>query len=155
MLDPGARRGHRRIEVRDECGTAAVEFAIVTPLLFLLVFGIIDFGFGFHAWDGAHKAAREGARVGAVIPDVAVIEAKVRGTSDFLDQGTLDVTIQCASEGSSAFGACDAGPFWEEGDVVRVTVVYDHSFVTPLPRLVGLGDTLSVQGISEARFEGR
>lgn len=132
-----------------------MEFALVAPLLFLLVFGIIDFGFGFHAWDAAHNAAREGARTGAVNPDVAVIEARVRGASDFLDQSLLDVTITCAPEGSSSFGTCGSGPSWVEGDVVRVTVVYDYSYMTPLPSFVGLGDTLAVRGISEARFEGQ
>lgn len=153
MLDPGARRGPDPIEVCGQHGSAVIEFAIVAPMLLVLVFLIVDLGFGFHAWDAAHNAAREGARVGALDPDVAVIEARVRGASDFLDQRALEVTIQCAPEGSSAFGACGAGPSWGEGDVVRVTVVYDHAFVTPLPRLVGLGESLSVQGISEARFE--
>ncbi|MGH2629584.1 MAG: TadE family protein [Actinomycetota bacterium] len=138
--------------MREERGASAVEFALVAPLLFLLVFGIIDFGFGFHAWDAAHNAAREGARAGAVNPDLGVIEARVRGASDFLDQTKLDVTIQCAPEGSTAFGTCGA---WVEGDVVRVTVVYDYSYMTPLPSFVGLGDTLAVRGVSEARFEGQ
>lgn len=145
----------RRAEARDERGAAAVEFALVAPLLFMLVFAIIDFGFGFHAWDATQNAAREGARAGAVNPDVALIEARVRGASDFLDQGVLDVTIQCAPEGSTAFGTCASGPAWVEGDVVRVTVVYDYSYMTPLPSFVGLGDTLAVRSISEARFEGQ
>ena len=51
-----------RMRLRDDRGAAAVEFAIVAPLLFLLVFAIIDFGFGFHAWDATQNAAREGAR---------------------------------------------------------------------------------------------
>ena len=147
---------HRlRERLRRDDGAAAVEFALVAPLLFLLVFGIIDFGFGFHAWDASHNAAREGARTGAVNPDPAVIEARVRGASDFLDQTVLDVTIECALEGSVSFGTCGAGDTWAEGDVVRVTVVYDYSYMTPLPNFVGLGSTLAVKGVSEARFEGQ
>ena len=38
---------------------------------------------------------------------------------------------------------------------MRVTVVYDYSYMTPLPSFVGLGDTLAVRGVSEARFEGQ
>jgi Flp pilus assembly protein TadG len=47
-----------------EHGNAALEFAIVLPILMLLVFGIIDFG---HAWYMDHllsNASREGARYG-------------------------------------------------------------------------------------------
>ena len=47
---------------RGESGAIAVEFAIILPVLLLLVFGIIDFG---HAWYMKHlmsDASREGAR---------------------------------------------------------------------------------------------
>ena len=53
----GAKRG-----MRSERGAVAVEFAILFPILMLLVFGIIDFG---HAWYMRHMmsdASREGAR---------------------------------------------------------------------------------------------
>ncbi|MGH9196713.1 MAG: TadE family protein [Acidimicrobiia bacterium] len=43
-------------------GAAAVEMAIVLPLLFLLVFGIIEFGFIFNRWTTVTHAAREGVR---------------------------------------------------------------------------------------------
>jgi Flp pilus assembly protein TadG len=52
-----AKRG-----LRGERGAIAVEFAIILPVLMLLVFGIIDFG---HAWYMRHMmsdASREGAR---------------------------------------------------------------------------------------------
>ena len=52
-----AKRG-----MRAEHGGVAVEFAIIFPVLMLLVFGIIDFG---HAWYMKHMmsdASREGAR---------------------------------------------------------------------------------------------
>jgi Flp pilus assembly protein TadG len=122
---PRCRRGER--------GAAAVEFAIVAPLLFLLVFAIIDFGFAFHGWDAVQNAAREGARVGAVTPDVNAIVTRVRSASSFLDQAKVNVTVKCARNGSSSFGACGAGSTWAEGDLVQVTVVYDYSYMTPLP----------------------
>jgi len=51
--------------IRKEHGGVAVEFAIILPILVLLVFGIIDFG---HAWYMRHlmsDASREGARYGS------------------------------------------------------------------------------------------
>jgi Flp pilus assembly protein TadG len=140
---------------RGERGAAAVEFAIVAPLLFLLVFAIIDFGFAFHGWDAVQNAAREGARVGAVTPNVNTIVSRVRSASSFLDQSKVNVTVECARGGSSSFGSCGAASTWAEGDLIKVTVTYDYSYMTPLPSFVGLGQTLHETAITEARFEGQ
>jgi Flp pilus assembly protein TadG len=147
-----ASTGRRRTH---EHGASAVEFALIAPLLFMLVFAIIDFGFGVHAWDATHNAAREGARLGAVNPSTAEIEARVRRASDFLDQSRMSVDVRCAAEGSSSFGTCGSGSSWVEGQVVRVTVTYRYDYMTPLPSMVGLGSSLLVKNVSEARFEGQ
>lgn len=47
---------------RSERGAAAVEFALVLPLLLLLVLGIIEFGFIFNRYISVTHAAREGVR---------------------------------------------------------------------------------------------
>jgi Flp pilus assembly protein TadG len=146
-------RRSARARLSSQVGAAAVEFALVAVLLFMLIFGIIEFGFAFHAWDATSNAAREGARVGAVNPNVATIEARVRAASDFLDQSKLTVTIQC-QRGGGGWGACGASSTWLEGDLVRVTVDYAHDYMTPFPNMIGLGPQLAVQSISESRFEG-
>jgi hypothetical protein len=51
---------------RGEDGAAAVEFALLLPLLVLLVFGIIHFGLAFNSRIQATNAAREGARLAAI-----------------------------------------------------------------------------------------
>jgi hypothetical protein len=139
---------------RSQRGAVAVEFALIAPILFLLVFGIIDFGNAFQAWDAASTAAREGTRIGVVDPNVADIEARVRGSAGTLDQSHLTVTISCSHSGSS-FGGCPPPDTWTEGDIVRVTVTYDYGYVTPLPKLVGFGDTLHITTMTEGRFEGQ
>jgi hypothetical protein len=47
---------------RDERGVALVEFALVAPLLFLLLFGMLDFGRAFNYWIDSTHLANEGAR---------------------------------------------------------------------------------------------
>lgn len=47
-------------------GAAVVEFALVMPLLMMLVFGTIQFGLLFNRQQALHAAAREGARVAAL-----------------------------------------------------------------------------------------
>jgi len=51
---------------QNESGAAAVEFALVLPILVMLLFGIIQFGTAFNQKQGLHAAAREGARVGSI-----------------------------------------------------------------------------------------
>ncbi|MFC4785175.1 TadE/TadG family type IV pilus assembly protein [Nocardioides sp. MAHUQ-72] len=53
---------------RGERGAAAVEFGLIAIILFTLLFGIIQFGLWFWAWQAGGHAAREAARVAAVTP---------------------------------------------------------------------------------------
>lgn len=58
--------GSRSDRDRGERGAAAVEFAIVLPLLLIFVGGIVDFGRLFYAEIMVTNAAREGARMVAM-----------------------------------------------------------------------------------------
>ena len=51
---------------RGQDGAAAVEFALLLPLLVLLLFGIIEFGVAFNTRIQATNAAREAARQAVV-----------------------------------------------------------------------------------------
>ena len=139
---------------RDQRGAIAVEFALIVPILLMLVLGIIEFGFGYHAWDATQNAAREGARLGAVIggePNKEdQIRTRVEETMNFLDSSNWTITIQCRPAGGGALGTCA----WNEGDIVNVRVDYTYDYITPLPNFVGAGGQMSMTSIAEARFEG-
>jgi len=47
-------------------GASLVEFAFVAPVLFLLLFGIVEFGWAFTQYLDVRHGAREGARLAAV-----------------------------------------------------------------------------------------
>lgn len=68
----------RRSEWRSERGSELIEFAIVAPVLILLLAGIFDFGMMFRTYEAVTNAAREGARVG-VLPgyDPADVQTRV------------------------------------------------------------------------------
>lgn len=57
---PRSRHGER--------GAAAVEFGLIAIVLFTLLFGVIQFGIWFWAWQAGGHAAREAARAAAVNP---------------------------------------------------------------------------------------
>lgn len=56
----------RLLRSKPRRGVAAVELALVAPLLFTILFGIIEFGWMFSVKNTMINAAREGARVGAL-----------------------------------------------------------------------------------------
>ncbi|MGH9157333.1 MAG: TadE/TadG family type IV pilus assembly protein [Acidimicrobiales bacterium] len=77
--------GHRR----DQRGAAMVEFALVLPLLVMLVFGIIEFGRGYNAKITVTAAAREGARLLALGGTADEVRARVRASAPSLDPSLI------------------------------------------------------------------
>jgi TadE-like protein len=59
-------RPHSRGRFSSERGTAVVEFALVAPMLFLLVLGILDFGRALNYYNDLTQLAGQGARAAAV-----------------------------------------------------------------------------------------
>lgn len=73
-------------------GAAAVELAIVLPVLALLLFGIIQFGRAFSAKVQLTAGVREGARIAAFGASEAEVADKVRTGAAGLDPATIHVT---------------------------------------------------------------
>ena len=68
---------------RDEQGAAVVEFALVVPLLLLLLWGIVDIGRAFYTLNNLASAVREGARTAAVMatdPTTAANKTLIKST---------------------------------------------------------------------------
>ena len=89
---------------RAERGAAAVEFAVIAPVLFALLFGIIDFGWAFSQNLDVKHAAREGARLAVVNSgqgaDPAArldsLIAQMRARSTELDDDETEVYVALA-----------------------------------------------------------
>lgn len=86
---------------RETKGASMVEFAIIAPLLFLLIFGIIDFGRVFFLVNNLTNAAREGARLGAVLREgqtgvLSQIQTATRDriNDNYRDSATYNVSYQ-------------------------------------------------------------
>lgn len=71
----------RRIRGRAESGQSLVEFAMVLPLLLMVLFAIIDFGRVYQGHVTLTNAVREGARLGAVGGSSSEIAARVKTTA--------------------------------------------------------------------------
>ena len=55
----------------DQTGSVLVEFAILLPLVTIIVFGSVDLLYAFYQWNAAAKAVAIGARIAAVSDPVA------------------------------------------------------------------------------------
>jgi Flp pilus assembly protein TadG len=89
-----AAPGKRFLRLRTERGAAAVEFGLIMPILLLLAFGIIQYGFYFWAMQGASDIARDAARRAAVADQTVVscgsFTNTVRGKiNDFVGSGRV------------------------------------------------------------------
>lgn len=88
--------------LRSVRGNAAVEFALVAPLVMALLAGIIDFGHGYWTKHVLTAACREGARVGsrykASSVDLSLVENKVQEYIENAGVGTDGLTVSAEKE---------------------------------------------------------
>lgn len=112
---PAAARQKRR-------GAAAVEFAILAPLLFLILLGIVEVGRMLMVQQVLTNGAREGARK-AILPGAT--DAEVVSTIDnyMSSTGIQGCTRQVSPSVATARG----------GDPITVTVTVPYNNVTWLP----------------------
>jgi hypothetical protein len=126
-------------------GQALVEFALVLPLVLIVLFIAVDFGVGLTRWIAITNAAREGARLGAVGAGEAAIRQKVVDASDgILADGDILV----------GFSDADADGDIDAGDSVVVDVSYHYPLITPLGRFITVTfDPLTLSACSDMRVE--
>ena len=74
-------------------GSAAVEFALVLPLLLLLLLALVQVGMLAHNQLVLTQASRAGAREAAVDPSAAAVDEAVRNAAVGLDGDRLRVEI--------------------------------------------------------------
>ena len=119
------KRAHRKRE-----GAAALEFALVLPLLVILLFGIIDFGYLMFTVSTMNNAAREGARRGAV---QAGDDGTIRGAAERAAQRYLD----SAGLGAGCRSNCPSAPVATFAPAVATTPGMVTVTVT-LPQVRGI-----------------
>jgi Flp pilus assembly protein TadG len=92
-----------RLESRSgaQRGDAMVEFAIILPLLLLLVFGIIEFGRAYNTQLTLTHAAREGVREYALTKDADAGIATARDAATTLDPALMAVSVSACTSGSA------------------------------------------------------
>lgn len=128
------RRGNHR-------GQTLVEFAVVLPLLVLVLMGIFDFGRAIYAFNTISNAAREAVRVGIVDQNVTLVENRALDHAPSLGLTAADVDVVFRQPNGSP-SVCLA-PIAIACDV-EVVVRYRYQAATPLiGNIVGVIDMSS------------
>lgn len=107
-----------RIFRKSERGQAMVEFAIIVPILLVVLLGIMQLGVVYNNWVSLTDAARAGARKGAVCrsgcsPDATTaVTNAVKNSAADLNQSSLTVSVSSS---------------WTQGSDVTVSASYPWS----------------------------
>lgn len=141
---------HLRSLIHDQSGQALVEFALVLPLLVLLLFGMLDFGKVYNYWNDATHLTAEGARF-------AVVDRKpLPGNAQSLQVQLLNQadTSELRTGGSSALvtpaQVCVEFPNGGTpafGDPVLVRMTFRYTFIPFVGSRVGLTKTVSATSV--------
>lgn len=110
-----------------EAGQGLVEFALVLPILLLLIFAVFDLGRAVVLYTGLTNAAREGARLAIVNQDPALVEQRVQNlafTTEISNLGSV-VTFVKESDGT------DCAPL-AVGCIAIVEPTADWTPITPV-----------------------
>ena len=116
---------------RDKRGAQLVEFAIVLPILMLIVMGMVEFGRAYFSWIIITNGAREGARVAAVGGDAD--EVTIRVTSAISGLNVAGAPSGCPTPPAVQRAWCiDTDNLQgDPGDPVTVEVRYNFVSIVP------------------------
>ena len=127
--------------LRNEKGTALVEFAMILPILALLLFGVLDFGKAFNYWNDETHLAAEGARWAVVNsnPGSGTLQQYIQQQADTSELRSL-ATV-CVSFPTNP----DTGTSQQVGDPVSVTVKANYPWIPFLRSRIHILGGTSVQ----------
>jgi Flp pilus assembly protein TadG len=106
--------------IRKQEGQSLTEFALLVPLLLMLICGILDFGRVMYAYLHLSLAAQETVRLAGLGKGDSEITAFAKNYEQLGDANLLQVTISPAQTSRKS------------GDYVKVTLSYTLSYLTPV-----------------------
>jgi len=119
-------------------GQALVEYALVVPLIFLLVFGLIDFGRLFFTELTLQYALRAAARyavTGNHLPDTtnpSQTLSRLASIQQVAQQHAMGISVAGLQISSTVGGATGPGAAGGPGDSIRLSLTYNLPLMTPI-----------------------
>jgi Flp pilus assembly protein TadG len=139
---------HIKSRLADERGTAVVEFAIVLPVLAVVLFGIIDFGRVLNYWNDENQMAADGARWAAVNHNPSTSGQSLQ---DYIQSqaDTTELKSGTSGDGVSTKATVTIWTSGTAGDPVRICVASKFHFF----KILKLTADLKTHGAAEMRLE--
>jgi Flp pilus assembly protein TadG len=117
---------HESKAVRGPGGQSLLEFALVLPMLLLVIFGVLDLGFAVYAKNTVALAAREGARAGIVFPSQSDSATRTAICNQAVGIAQV-LNLTCAAN----ITILPPSPNITHTQPIIVTVVYTYTPLTP------------------------
>jgi len=147
---------------KSQRGAAALEFAVVVPVLLMLVCAMVDFAMLFNGQAIVTNGARDGVRaasLGKKYDGTSTVITKETGalpnssgvTWSVCTAATVDAATWTCSSAATNVTAYDSARVI--GSIVRVTVNYQYTWITPMPTWIGQGTTATISQVSYMRIE--
>ena len=134
-------RLHKKLQ--SESGASAVEFALLLPVLMMILFGIIEFGLALYRQAILTNASREGARLGIVQSIPAITTGQIDAVIDtYLTSAGIppgNVTRNIVAGGGT-------------GTPVTVTLTLPYTY-SVLPALTSIAPTINLTAQTVMRHE--
>jgi Flp pilus assembly protein TadG len=106
-------RKRKAITLRSADGASAVEFALILSVLFLFVFGTIQFGIAYNRDQGLKAAAREGARIASVGGTQMDVKTRVQQAQSLFNASDIQVVMDYSTDNGATWPGnqkiCDDG----------------------------------------------
>lgn len=144
----------------NQAGASVLEFALVLPLLLLLLFGIIEFGIILFDQAMLTNACREGARAGIVSSTPRVAEAEIREiTKSYCEIHLITfaspptpptVYVNPTDPDGTPLPSTAAASF---GDNLRVTANYSYEFLLISALIPALPESIILGAESVMKYE--
>lgn len=106
--------------IKNQNGQALVEFAVILPILILLVMGIVQFGLLINSYLTLENAAREGARAGILGSSDTEIQQVITATSPNLNNKNLTINITPSESARIS------------GGTLTVKLTYNYNLTIPI-----------------------
>lgn len=129
------RSSENQKSFKEEAGQSLVEFALISVVLMVTIFAIVDLGRAMSIYSFLAGAAQAGARAGAVSAETAVIEAAAQTRMSGFDTGAMTIVVD------------------QSDNYTEVTLTYVFVPVTPLVASLGT-DALTMSNTARVRRLG-
>ncbi|MHC4454109.1 MAG: TadE/TadG family type IV pilus assembly protein [Planctomycetota bacterium] len=134
--------------IKCQKGAAAVEFAIIAPLLFTIIFGIIEFGLLFYDKQVITNASREGARLGILWGPVRPTDTEILARVASYTSNNL-ITFGNTATPNTTISRSGNNP----RDALTVAVSYNYDFLLLPNFITTLSNVTTLNGVTVMRLE--